>query len=250
MRSEPLSWPSGTDGPLRAVLFDVDGTLYRLAPVRRRMGARLLAECLKNPPRGYAAVRLLSAYRKAQELLRGAAGLRPDIASAHLAAACAATGLSAEAAAPVIHQWMERAPLGMIGAWLREGTVELLRSLRQAGTRLGAVSDYPAEAKLASLGIRHWFDVVICAQDPEVQRFKPDPRGIEVALRRLGVVPRQALYVGDRPEVDGMAARRAGVRCAIVAGRDPITRAVPLRSEISQKTRQFPAADAHRTTGD
>ena len=40
---------------------------------------------------------------------------------------------------------------------------------------------------------------------------KPDPRILQVALRALGVAPREAVYVGDDPQVDGRAAARAGV---------------------------------------
>jgi phosphoglycolate phosphatase-like HAD superfamily hydrolase len=56
----------------------------------------------------------------------------------------------------------------------------------------------------------------VTAQDPEVQRFKPHPRGLEVTLGRLGVSKREAIYIGDRADVDGEAAGRAGVRCVIV----------------------------------
>jgi FMN phosphatase YigB (HAD superfamily) len=56
----------------------------------------------------------------------------------------------------------------------------------------------------------------VSAQDPEVQRFKPNPRGLEVALRQLGVEKHQALYVGDRPEVDAATACSAGTACVII----------------------------------
>ena len=70
-------------------------------------------------------------------------------------------------------------------------------------------SDYPAEEKLAALGLRA--EVVVSATDPEVDRLKPDPRGLEVALARLGASAEHCLLVGDRDERDGEAARRAGV---------------------------------------
>ena len=38
-----------------------------------------------------------------------------------------------------------------------------------------------------------------------------------VTLARLGVAPDQAIYAGDRPEVDAEAAWRASVRAAIVS---------------------------------
>jgi len=40
---------------------------------------------------------------------------------------------------------------------------------------------------------------------------KPDPRILEIALDRLRVRPKEAVYVGDDPQVDGLAANRAKV---------------------------------------
>ena len=55
---------------------------------------------------------------------------------------------------------------------------------RRDGLRLGVVSDYPARRKLDALGIADRFDAVVSAQDERVRSFKPNPRGILVALRR------------------------------------------------------------------
>ena len=68
------------------------------------------------------------------------------------------------------------------------------------------LSDYQAMPKLRALGIADLFDEVLSAQDPDIGVFKPDPRGLEVALQRLDVRPAEALYVGDRVEVDAIAA--------------------------------------------
>jgi FMN phosphatase YigB (HAD superfamily) len=73
-------------------------------------------------------------------------------------------------------------------------------------------SDYPANAKLAAMGIERYFDCVVAAQDQEVGCFKPNPRILEVALDKLSVAPADALYAGDRPDGDGGAASRAGMR--------------------------------------
>ena len=87
------------------------------------------------------------------------------------------------------------------------------------GIRLGALSDYPADAKLQALGIRDQFEVVLSAQSPEVGVFKPHPGGLEAVLDRMRVSVNQALYVGDREEVDAAAAEAAGLACAILTTR-------------------------------
>ena len=109
-----------------------------------------------------------------------------------------------------------RSPLNLLARSLHEGVVRLLQAARRRGLRLAVFSDYPATGKLAAMGIADFFDAAVSAQDPDVQRFKPDPRGLEVTLHRLGVEKQEALYIGDRPELDGVAASRAGVTSVII----------------------------------
>jgi HAD superfamily hydrolase (TIGR01549 family) len=90
---------------------------------------------------------------------------------------------------------------------------------RKTGIRLAVLSDYPAEEKLRSMGLRQYFEMVACAQDDGVRAFKPDPSGLKHILDRLGVPASRAAYIGDRPEVDGELARRAGVRGVIIGCR-------------------------------
>ena len=83
--------------------------------------------------------------------------------------------------------------------------------------RLAALSDYPAEGKLKALGLDGLFDVVLCAQQPGVNAFKPNPRGLLRAMEAIGAATPETLYVGDRLDVDLPTAQAAGVRCVIIA---------------------------------
>jgi HAD superfamily hydrolase (TIGR01549 family) len=93
--------------------------------------------------------------------------------------------------------------------------------MADGGLRLGIFSDFRPATKLRALRIEHFFEVVISAQDLEVQRFKPDPLGLELVLERMGIVATQALYVGDRAEIDGAAAHRAGMAFFAAGDGDP-----------------------------
>ena len=87
-----------------------------------------------------------------------------------------------------------------------------LASLRAKGFRLGIVTTkyrYRVQAILAREAAEGRVDVVIGAED--VQRQKPDPEGLLLAMAALGAAPRQTLYVGDSL-VDAEAAARAGTR--------------------------------------
>jgi HAD superfamily hydrolase (TIGR01509 family) len=210
------------DAPLRALLFDLDGTLYDAAGVRQGMRVRLATHVARRPIQGLRTLRFVAAYRRAQESLRQSR--TPITDTAQLEAACRATGMDVTWAASVIARWMDQAPLDLVRRHMRAGLVTCLETARARGLRLGLFSDYPADAKLTSMGIRDLFDAVCWAQQSGIGAFKPDPRGLLRTLDMLGVTPAEALYVGDRPDVDGEAARRAGMRALIIgSGHAPVS---------------------------
>jgi phosphoglycolate phosphatase/putative hydrolase of the HAD superfamily len=204
--------------PLKALIFDVDGTLYEQGPVRRTMLYRLLRAHITSPMRGVFTLQILRAYRNAQDTLRTTPSDSGDIATEQLLLASRVAGASTESVTACVARWMEQEPLPLLASSIRKEMVELLREAKRLGLRLAVCSDYPADRKLAAMGIAEFFDVVVTAQDPEVQRFKPDPAGLELILRRLDVCKDEAVYVGDRADVDAVAASRAGIRHFILNG--------------------------------
>jgi HAD superfamily hydrolase (TIGR01549 family) len=68
---------------------------------------------------------------------------------------------------------------------------------------------------LASTGIGDYFEVIITGGD--ISNPKPDPEGLLIAVERLAIEPRQALYVGDARE-DCLMAEAAGVSFVGIAG--------------------------------
>jgi HAD superfamily hydrolase (TIGR01549 family) len=113
-------------------------------------------------------------------------------------------------------RWFEVEALTALRRLRSAETAAVLDRLRGRGFRLGVVSDYPAAAKLDALGLAEYFEVVVSAQDPGVQRLKPHPAGIYAALELLGIESCQALYVGDRDDVDATCAGAAGLRFVLV----------------------------------
>jgi phosphoglycolate phosphatase len=98
--------------------------------------------------------------------------------------------------------------------------IDLVRKLRASSYKLAIVSTklhYRLVNILVANRLDHHFGAIVGAED--VPAVKPDPRGILVAVEKLGVSPETALYVGDHV-VDAEAASRAGVAfVAVLTGR-------------------------------
>jgi FMN phosphatase YigB (HAD superfamily) len=205
------------DRPIRAVLFDVDGTLYRQDLLRVLMGLELLTMPLSGPARAPKRWRALQAFRRSQEQLRAASAGLSALRQAEVAAS--ASGLSVAEVDALVEEWMQRRPLKYL-RWCKAAGLDLLLARLEAiGVRIGVLSDYPAAGKLRALGLDGRFEPVLCATDTEVGAFKPNPRGYWRACDVWNVKPEQVLYVGDRIEVDAAGATAAGMRCAIVSRR-------------------------------
>jgi phosphoglycolate phosphatase/pyrophosphatase PpaX len=92
-----------------------------------------------------------------------------------------------------------------------DGVAGLLDDIRDAGVPLGVVTgksrrSWEITSALAPLGR---FDVLVF--DDDVPAPKPDPRGLRLALDRVGARPERSLYIGDTV-TDVRAAMAAGVR--------------------------------------
>jgi FMN phosphatase YigB (HAD superfamily) len=200
--------------PVRALIFDVDGTLYRQAPVRAGMLLRLISHCLGAPFDGFRTVRFLREYRRLQEELRAGAS-----AGDQLPSACARLRVDPEWAGECVEKWMHRYPLDLIRKAIYADVTPFLIKAKKRGLRLGVFSDYPAAQKLQAMGIAHYFSSILSAGDARAGVFKPDPRGILAVASDLEVPPGETIYIGDRREIDALAAENAGMRCFILHAR-------------------------------
>jgi HAD superfamily hydrolase (TIGR01549 family) len=83
--------------------------------------------------------------------------------------------------------------------------------------KLGVVSgNYKptVNSALSKCGLRKYMKVIISIDDCPVS--KPSPESLYIALKKLGVKPHEAVYVGDHPD-DTQAGKAAGMRTIGVA---------------------------------
>ncbi len=213
--SHPLGRQRRSAVPIRALILDVDGTMYVQRPVRLAMAWRLACGTVGAPRQGARWWRVLRAYRDAQEELRDDPTCT-SAGAAQLERAVERSGVPVAEAHACVERWMHAEPCGVLARHRRPGLVECLRAARAAGLAIGVFSDYPAERKLVALGVRELVDVVRSAHDVQIARFKPSPAGLLHVAAELGVAPHDCHYVGDRPEVDAVAADAAGMPAWIV----------------------------------
>ncbi|HXI19752.1 MAG TPA: HAD-IA family hydrolase [Gemmatimonadales bacterium] len=96
------------------------------------------------------------------------------------------------------------------------GLNQVVRAIHGSGRALGIVTSKGREGTLRGLravGLDGLIDVVISADD--VDRPKPDPEPVRLAVERLEADPATTVYVGDSIH-DLHAGRAAGVRTAAV----------------------------------
>ncbi len=208
----PLTAPPVDWQRVRAVVFDVDGTLYSQRPLRARMARELALRCLARPATLREA-RILRAFRKVREQL--AEEEAPSIGRPQYERTAERLGLAAATVEAVAREWIHERPLRHLAACRHAGVRRLFTSLRRSGRRIGVWSDYPAEAKLRALGLAA--DASVSADDAEVDRLKPQPAGLARVLELLGVPAAEALMIGDRDDRDGEAARRLGCPCLLLS---------------------------------
>jgi putative hydrolase of the HAD superfamily len=86
-----------------------------------------------------------------------------------------------------------------------------LNELKEKGLILGLISNVEQDmtATLHELGLPSWLEIVVTSQDAGAN--KPQPEIFQEALRRAGVQPSEAMYVGDQYQVDVIGANQAGM---------------------------------------
>jgi FMN phosphatase YigB (HAD superfamily) len=194
---------------VRLVAFDIDGTLYRQQQLRLLMAFDLLAYTLRSGD--LAALRVLKRYRGIRERM----ALREiiDFKRALIAETASACSVSEVKVRAIVAEWIERRPLPHLATCRYPGLVQLFAALRSKGKSVGILSDYPATTKLQALGLTA--DYVVCAEDEGVDVQKPHPKGLLMLMHKAGATAQTTVMIGDRPQRDGLVAKRVGANALI-----------------------------------
>jgi putative hydrolase of the HAD superfamily len=225
---------------LRAIAFDLDGTLYPY----RHLAISAAAFALSDLARSRHFFRVRRLLRKARpvedfrlkqaELFAEATGMPPEDAKA----------------------WIDRR---IYGDWVRSfhalspypGVSEFLDAAARRGLDLAVLSDYPVAEKLGYLGLSGAFPVALCSE--ESGYLKPNPEAFAMLCARLGHAPSEILYVGDSYEYDIVGARAAGLRTAHLSRRGGAAGVADLRfsrySDLERRLVELALLDRGRGAG-
>ncbi|POQ98149.1 hypothetical protein AU468_14430 [Alkalispirochaeta sphaeroplastigenens] len=178
-------------GPLKALLFDIDNTLYRNGPYLAHQTDVLVARLARKRDEDQTLTRALVA-RTRQEIAV-ATGRRPSLATTFL-----------ELGVPLAESILWRRELLRPEDFLQPDPV-LAGALRELGGRLplGVVTNNPEETgrrTLEALGLEGLFPVLVGLDTRECS--KPGWPIFQAALDLLGTPPDGVLLAGDRYDVD------------------------------------------------
>ena len=194
---------------IRLITFDLDDTLWDVAPVMHGAEAALRNWLAAEAPRlGPVPIEHLWAIRA--RLMSADPGLRHRLSELRRRILLHAL----EEAGYPRHEAGELAELGFQVFLAARHQVQLFpevhTTLEQLALRytLGVITNGNADVR--RLGLADYFRFALCAEELGVG--KPDPHPFHTALQRAGLEATQAVHIGDHPGDDIAGAKAAGLR--------------------------------------
>ncbi|MAE93073.1 MAG: hypothetical protein CL910_00290 [Deltaproteobacteria bacterium] len=210
--------------PLRAVFFDLGGTLFSNRDIPRVNGPALVEAARRlDVEKGFGEIGLayLRAAREVNDLyMRRPYYLHRD--HFYDTYRVFAKSFGREASDEFLDWFYQAQRRSMLeGLRLRDDCVATLRALRDKSLTLSIVSniddDY-LEGMLRSLELEPLFDHWISSE--AAQSCKPDARIFETALQQAGCRADEVIFVGDSRIHDIQGARALGMRTVLLAEKD------------------------------
>ncbi|MDR1785431.1 MAG: HAD family hydrolase [Spirochaetaceae bacterium] len=210
---------------VRAVAFDIDGTLYPSWKINILMCAYVLKH-----------FSFFAAFNRVRRTLhaRGAVGegfftLQAELLAGEL-------GVTPEAAKEAIDRLIYA---GFKPYFQRirphRDALGTVRAFKAAGLKIALLSDFPPDQKGDVWGIAPLCDAVIGTED--CGALKPSPLPFQALSSALALPPEAILYVGNSVKIDVRGARAAGLKTAFIL---PLWRRIlskpPKEADISFKT--------------
>lgn len=122
-----------------------------------------------------------------------------------------------------------------------DGVTETLKNLHEKGIKLGVVTNKASEFALPlihSFVWSRWLDTIVCGDTLPIKKPKPEP--LLHACTQMGVTVDEILYVGDSM-TDVLTAQAAQCRCVVLSY--GYNEGVPIREALAQHALNIPIFD-------
>ena len=192
--------------PVKAVLFDLDDTLWPIVPVIQRAENLLFDWLRQNAPEVATRFSIESLRKRRMELMASDPLYQLDLRALRRAGLMEAFTMAGQDLA-LVDQAMEVFSRARNDVEPFEDVLPTLASLSNR-VLLGSVSNGVAD--LHEIGLAHHFRVSVAAH--HCGCAKPDAAIFHAACEALGVAPEEAVYAGDDPLLDVEGAQKAGLR--------------------------------------
>lgn len=187
----------GKKSKIRAVVFDVDGTLYPNWKMLLKSGIFFFHHPFVS-----------MAFARLRKDVREIGGVE-DLREAQISLAAGYLHTSREKAAYLLDTHIYGTYMAMFADISPFPEVEhTLRFLRDRGIKIGIISDFPIRPKLSYLGLDEYWDMAISAD--EIGALKPDPYPFIKAAEILEAEPSEILYIGNNYKYDIIGSKGAG----------------------------------------
>jgi len=194
------------------VVFDLDGTLYEQAKLRKIMLFKLLGYYMLRPWK-FSDILILYHFRKEREQRAGVQG--PDLNEAQYRWCSDKTGKDLSTVKKVVDKWIFNYPNVYLKECIYPGVIQFLAELKERDIITAVYSDYDAVKKLEYMQLA--VDIVVSSTDFNINSFKPSPKGLNYILSTMEITDKsKSLFIGDRDELDGKCAENAGVPFILV----------------------------------
>jgi dihydrofolate synthase/folylpolyglutamate synthase len=214
-------WPSHDWSSIRAVTFDVGGTLIEPWPSVGRVYAQIAARHGIHVAADQLNRQFVAAW-KAKKNFGYSMSDWSDLVNESFA------GLTQAPPDDALFSELYGHFATAVPWRVFDDVVPCLQRLKRRGLKLGVISNWDERLRplLRALEMDHYFDTVVVSG--EVGRHKPDANVFDIASMQLGTPPESILHVGDSVAEDFEGARKAGLRAILLrrgqsAARDAIS---------------------------
>ena len=202
---------------IRAVAFDIDGTLYPSRPMY-----------LRSALHAFPHLRFLRAFARVRRAIRDVYPI-DDFLQLQNVLLADEMHITPDRASRLIRHWHD-IDLDAVYRRLSPFTYvrEFIQSLRDSGVKTAVLSDFPISNKLTYLGLDGLWDCMYSSEDSGY--LKPRGEPFQTVIDCLDESPEHIVYIGNNYEYDIVGAKNVGLMTAYLS-----SKTVAKRDNISDK---------------